>query len=74
MLPAVGTKNLIAPRRKEKFFLLRTWRPLRLCARRSFSDLFFIQKFKYIWQDFGLPIGDLMEIGDATVVGPQTSK
>jgi hypothetical protein len=37
----------------KKSFSSRTWRPLRLCARHSFSDLFFIQNFKYLWLDFG---------------------
>jgi len=36
---------------------------LRLCGRYSFSDLFFVQNFKYLWLGFGLPIGDLLEIG-----------
>ena len=34
-----------------------------IIARHSFSDLFFVQNFKCLWLGFGLPIGDLLEIG-----------
>ena len=33
---------------QKKYFFLRTWRTLRLCARQNLSDLFFIQSFRYL--------------------------
>ena len=43
-----------APRTQRKFFLLRTRRTLRLCARHGFSDPCFIPKCQYFWPLFAL--------------------
>jgi len=55
------------PRRKAKniFPSLRTWRALRLCARHCFSDLCFIQNFKYLWLVFAF-----MVFTSGCLVGP----
>src|SRR5437773_6162474 len=40
------------PRTQRKFFSLRTWRPLRLCARQAFLVYFASQDFKSLWLVF----------------------